>query len=85
MKSITIHSLDDDLDSKIRSIASKEGQSLNKTIKKILRIALGLDEQNKSARQKQFKDLFDTWSNKDFQDFQKRTSDLSKIDRADWQ
>lgn len=85
MKSITIHSLDDDLDRKIRSIASKEGQSLNKTIKKILRSALGLEAQDKLARRNEFKDLFGTWSDKDLREFQEGTADFSKIDPADWQ
>lgn len=85
MKSITIHSLDDELDRKIRLIASKEGQSLNKTIKKILRHALGLDEQHTLARREQFKDFLGVWSHKDLKEFQESTSDFSTIDQEDWQ
>ena len=42
MKSITIHNLDDKLDSLIREKAKKQGISLNKTIKTLLRKSLGL-------------------------------------------
>ena len=44
MKSITIHGLDEHLDRTIRSLAEREGLSMNKTIKKVLRSALGLDD-----------------------------------------
>ena len=85
MKSITIHGLDDDLDHLIRSIASEEGLSLNKTIKKILRSALGLETQGKRARHGEFQDLFGVWSESDLREFQEKTADFSKVDPADWQ
>jgi plasmid stability protein len=85
MKSITIHDLDDELDHKIRTIASRDGLSLNKTIKKILRSALGLEPHCKLARRGEFQDLFGTWSKKELSEFQKKTADFSKVDPADWQ
>ncbi len=40
----TIHGLDKHLDRAIQSLADREGLSMNKTIKKVLRSALGLDD-----------------------------------------
>ena len=85
MKSITIHGLDERLDRTIRSLADKEGLSINKTIKKVLRSALGLDDQGKTTRREQFTDLFGTWTKQDLADFQENTADFSQVDPSDWQ
>ena len=42
MKSITIHGLDEGLEAMIEEKARQEGLSLNKTVKMLLREALGL-------------------------------------------
>jgi len=84
MKSITIHDLDDDLDRRIRALAMEKGLSLNKTIKFVLRMALGLEGGCQKARLDQFQDLFGAWSSSDFQAFQEQTADFSEVDPADW-
>ena len=83
MKSITIHGLDDDLDEKIRSRAGAEGLSLNKTIKMLVREALGMDGQPPDRRQ-DFQDLFGTWSPADLEAFGRATEDLGRVDSEDW-
>lgn len=85
MKSITIHGIDDDLDHLIRSIATEEGLSLNKTIKKLLRRALGLETQGKLAKYSEFQDLFGVWSESELRKFQEKTADFSEVDPTDWQ
>lgn len=85
MKSITIHGIDEHLDRTIRSLADREGLSMNKTIKKVLRSALGLDDQGKTTRREQFTDLFGTWTKQDLEEFQKNIADLSQVDPSDWQ
>ena len=84
MKSITIHGLDDDLDEKIRSKAGEEGLSLNKTIKLLVRKALGMGDQQPDRRQ-DFQDLFDTWSREDFETFDRATDDFNRVDAKDWE
>ena len=83
MKSITIHGLDDDLDEKIRSRAGAEGLSLNKTIKLLVREALGMGDQPRDRRQ-DFQDLFGTWSRADVEAFSRATADFGQVDPADW-
>ncbi len=84
MKSITIHNLDDPLDTLIREKAKTEGLSLNSTIKKLLAEALGLSLKKGEGRGKDFLDLFGVWSNKEVKEFNKQVGDLEKIDREDW-
>ena len=83
MKSITIHGLDDDLDEKIRSRAGAEGLSLNKTIKLLVREALGMGDQPRDRRQ-DFQDLLGTWSRADVEAFSHATEDFGQVDPADW-
>jgi hypothetical protein len=84
MKSITIHGLDDPLDTLIRQRAKQNKTSLNKTIKQLLAEALGLKKVNQENFEEDFKDLCGIWSKKDAQEFLKNTEDLEKIDESDW-
>lgn len=84
MKSITIHNLDDQLETLLLKKAKSEGKSLNKTIKKLLAEALGLDAERDGKPNKEFQDLFGVWSANDVQEFKQRTSELGKIDPGDW-
>ena len=84
MKSITIHGLEDDLDGKIRSKAKAEGLSLNKTIKMIMRSALGLDARP-GGRREDFIDLFGIWEASELQAFSDVTNEeFGRIDVEDW-
>ena len=83
MKSITIHGLDDATDEKIRSKAGAEGQSLNRTIKQLLKEALGMGEQPQDRR-RDFQDLFGTWSPADLEAFGRATDGFGQIDPEDW-
>jgi hypothetical protein len=66
MKSITIHGLDDDLDEQIRHKAEAAGLSLNKTIKLLVREALGMADPCPDRRQ-DFQDLFGAWTAADLE------------------
>lgn len=85
MKSITIHGLDDPLDSLIRERAKLEGLSLNKTIKKLLAKTLGLKNEGQIAMEDEFCDLCGVWSDDDVKEFNHNTLELKKIDPEDWQ
>jgi hypothetical protein len=84
MKSITIHNLDDPLNTLIREKAKNEGLSLNSTIKKLLAEALGLSLKKGEGCGKDFLDLFVVWSNEEVKEFNKQVGDFEKIDREDW-
>ena len=83
MKSITIHGLEDELDQRIRLKADEKGLSLNKTIKLLVRSALGMGDQ-KPDRRLVFQDLFGSWSREELEAFNRATEDLNRIDPKDW-
>lgn len=83
MKSITVHGLDDTLDEKIRTKAGAEGLSLNKTIKQLLKEALGMGERPPDRR-RDFQDFLGSWSRADLQEFHRATEDFATVDLDDW-
>jgi hypothetical protein len=85
MKSITIHDLDDKMDWMIRQRAKSLGLSLNRTIKKLLAKALGIEGTPQEDHSDEFMDLFGVWSEEDFVEFEAATGDFEKIDPGDWQ
>ncbi|MCB9264008.1 MAG: ribbon-helix-helix protein, CopG family [Lewinellaceae bacterium] len=84
MKSITIHNLDSRLAALIERRAKEEGLSMNKLIKRLLAQALGLSPQPRQNKKEQFEDLLGSWSQEDFEEFEKNTKDLRTIDPQDW-
>ena len=84
MKSITIHNLDDQTADLIQQEASKKGLSLNKTIKLLLKQALGIKPVPSEKRKSEFLDLFGIWSDKDLQEFNATIEDLSQVNPEDW-
>jgi len=84
MKSITIHGLDNLMDRLIREKAEKEKLSLNKTMKKLLRKALGLNEQGENHRS-DFVEFLGQWSEQDILEFKKGTKDFGEVNNEDWQ
>jgi len=85
MKSITIHNLDDSLEAILEEKAREEGLSLNKMVKRLLRKALGLEPGGNGDREADFAKFCGVWSKADAAEFDRRTRDLRKIDRRDWQ
>jgi len=84
MKSITIHNLDDRLDSLIREKAKEQGTSLNKTIKLLLKKSLGLYSNNDEDRKDDFLDLFGVWKKRDKNEFDENTKEFRKVNPEEW-
>ena len=84
MKSITIHDLDESTEAMIEEKARKEGLSLNKTVKMLLRKALGLEERRNGDRKADFAEFSGVWSKTDERELEKKTKDLRKVDPRDW-
>jgi len=84
MSSITIHGLEDPLDSLIREKARQQGISLNKVIKQLLAESFGLS-QNNSPPGNNFADLSGVWSPEDLEEFIRNTAEFSRIDPRDWE
>lgn len=85
MKSITIHNLDGPLEAMIEEKARTEGLSLNKTVKLLLREALGLTPGGNGGRKADFAEFAGVWSKAERRQFEKKTEDLRRVDSRDWQ
>jgi hypothetical protein len=85
MKSITIHGIDEQLANLIKSKAESEGLSVNKTVKKILEVSLGVRPQNDRKNLDDFKEFCGVWTQADLDEFEEKTADFGKIDKKDWQ
>jgi len=84
MKSITIHQIEDDINKKLNELARKKKMSLNKTVKYLLRKALGLESDVKEIRRKDFSEFLGVWNKNDLNSFKKATADFDKIAKEDW-
>ncbi len=82
MKSITIHQLEEDLARELEKQADAQDLSLNRTIKKLLRQALGIDKEKKNSVD--FSDLCGVWSRQEMAEFNKKTAALNRINPEDW-
>ena len=79
MKSITLHKLDDDLAGELELHARREGVSINRLVKRLLRASLGLDKPAAINRRADFEDLFGGWSEEEEQGFKRRLADLEHV------
>jgi len=84
MKSMTIHGIDDQLAALIKEKAAAEGLSVNKTIKKLLEISLGIKPRPPGDNRNHFTEFCGVWSEKDFAEFEDNTADTRNIDPGDW-
>ncbi len=84
MKSITIHDLDNALEALIEEKAKEHGLSVNKTVKMLLRKALGLEPGGNGDRRSDFAEFCGVWSKTDAAQFDTNTRDLRKINPQEW-
>ena len=84
MKSITIHKLDDELAGELELKARREGVSINRLVKGLLRASLGLEKPATVDRRADFEDLFGGWSEDEEQRFKRRLADLERIAPDEW-
>lgn len=83
MKSITIHKIDDQTEKLLVERAKKEGISLNKLIKNLLRQSLGVEDKVINHKD-DFQEYLGAWSKKDFNEFAENSSVFSDIHEKDW-
>ncbi len=84
MKSITIHKIDDETEKRLTELATKEGISLNRLIKRVLRESLGVEKKSTNNKS-DFTEFCGIWSEEDLQEFQQKVAPLEKINDEDWQ
>jgi hypothetical protein len=84
MKSITIHGLDDPIVKLLKTRAHNEGESLNKTVKKLLEQSLGITSAQTQPHRKEFEGLCGAWGKEEKDRFDRAVSDFEKTDESEW-
>lgn len=84
MKSFTIHKLDDETYTRIEQLAKREGTSINKTAKKLLRKALGIESESIAERRKRFEKFLGTWTEEQAAEFDEAVRVFDEIDEESW-
>lgn len=84
MKSMTIHGIDKQLEDMIKAKAEAEGLSINKTIKKILEIALGIKPQPHQKNIDDFREFCGAWNEDDLKVFEEQTADTRTVNPKEW-
>ena len=86
MTQLTVRGFDEELAEKIRSLARREGISLNKAALRLLRCGAGLGESQAEAGRvgPSLDHLCGTWSEKDEREFLEAVSRTGQVDEEMW-
>lgn len=83
MSQITLRKIPAPLDKLLRSMADKNETSLNKIIITLLMKSLGISSD--STKKRDLTDLCGTWTEDQYNNFQKNTDHFNQIDREIWE
>ena len=84
MSQITIRGLEPEIERKIRRIAKKKGQSLNRVILDMVHQSAGLKTQGRKPAAHSLKKLAGGWSEKDAAEFEESIKSCEQIDEEMW-
>ena len=84
MKAITIRGIDPELESNLRRVACENADSLNTSILKLLRTALGLDRTKPFPVYHDLDDLAGSWSADDEKEFDLVQEGFEQVDKELW-
>lgn len=75
---ITIRNVDEDLSRRLRAISAVKGESLNATVLRILRDAVGADARRKRLLR------YATWTDEELQEFNAVLREMRTVDEKMW-
>lgn len=81
---MTIRGIDDKVAKLLKDRAKSEEMSVNGLILKMVNESLGIEKKKRIKTYRDLDHLAGTWSEKDFNEFQKRVEDMEKIDEEIW-
>ena len=86
MNQLTIRGFDDELASRIRELAHREGISLNRAVLRLLRRGAGLGDGNRNADTvgSSLDHLIGTWTEGEATEMGRVLEELSHVDEAKW-
>lgn len=86
MNQLTIRGFDDELASRIRELAHREGISLNRAVLRLLRRGAGLGDGNRNVDTvgSSLDHLIGTWTEGEATEMGRVLEELSRVDEAKW-
>ena len=85
MKAITIRGVDNELSEKLKTMAKKQGKSVNQLTIELIQESLGLKKEKKFSREyDDLDDLFGRWSEDEFNAIDRKISRELCIDHELW-
>lgn len=84
MSTMTIRGLDELTIKALKEKAKHEGTSVNAALVKLLQEELGLKKKKRTIVYNDLDHLAGTWSDKDYEEFQKKVKDFETIDETKW-
>ena len=85
MNQLTIKGLDEDLAAHIQELARREGISLNRAVKRLIRRGADLDPGDADIVGSSLDHLVGTWSTEEADRVDRALDDFSRIDETMWQ
>jgi len=86
MKAVTIRGVDNELAEKLKTMAKKQGKSVNQLTIELIQESLGLKKEKKFSREyDDLDDLFGRWSEDEFNAIYRKISRERFIDPELWQ
>lgn len=74
-KQLTIRGVSDELAERLRRIAGERGESVNRTVLRVLEVAVGFDPKRHLGR-------YATWTEKEAQEFDRALREQRRVDHA---
>lgn len=85
MKAATIRGIEPEIAEKLKSIALKQGKSVNQLMLEFIKKNLGLEKEKKySCKYNDLDDLFGAWSDEEYECIQGKISRERQIDQELW-
>ena len=84
MSTLTIHSLNPEVEKRIRKKAQRENKSLNQVLKELLAESAGGPGSKSRDHRSDFAEFAGIWSEADQREFDAATAEFEKIHEEDW-
>jgi hypothetical protein len=84
VKTLSLRGIDDEMADALKNKAQEAGTSINKTVLDLIRESVGLKKKKPTRVHHDIDELAGTWSEKDEQEFKKKTQFFHEIDEEIW-
>ena len=85
MKAVTIRGIEPEISERLKSIATKQGKSVNQLMLEFIKKNIGLEKEKKYSREyHDLDDLFGKWTDEEYESIQGKINGERRIDQELW-